>query len=95
MSSGAKAQFFEAPNVGAKAPTPKIIYEIASGGKEGDGPTTTLRERARKLAGKNCYNRAQLAGVGRSGKYERIGIVFGETSADTPAGTAGSAVHCD
>jgi hypothetical protein len=24
-----------------------------------------------------CYNRAQLAGVGRSGEYERIGIDFG------------------
>ena len=26
-----------------------------------------VKQRARNLAGKNCYNRAQLAGVGRSG----------------------------
>src|SRR5882762_448671 len=34
-------------------------------------------------------------GLGGAGEYERIGIVFGEASADTPAGAAGSAIYCD
>src|SRR5258708_14890824 len=34
-------------------------------------------------------------GLGGAGEYERIGIVIGETSADTAAGTAGSAIYCD
>ncbi len=34
-------------------------------------------------------------GLGGTGQYERIGIVFGEAGTDTDEGAAGSAIYCD